>query len=204
MARYTGPKCRLCRREGVKLFLKGARCESEKCAITRRHQAPGQKGNPRKRKASGYSLQLREKQKVKRIYGILEKQFGNYMKKALNEKEVTGQALMKLLETRLDNVVYRVGMVASRAQARQFIRFGYFKVNGKLVTIPSYQVSAGDIIEAANKEKISAKEMIKIPDWLKFDSEALKVEILEPKEEESFRDSDLEINTQLIVEYYSR
>src|SRR3990167_3415533 len=163
MARYIGPKCRLCRREGIKLFLKGARCESEKCAITRRMQAPGQHGAGRKRRPTGYALQLREKQKAKRIYGVLEKQFANLVKEALRKKGVTGEALMQLLEGRLDSVVYRSGLAASRAQARQFIRFGYYAVNGKVVTFPSYELKPLDEVTSVNPDKISVREVIKVP-----------------------------------------
>jgi small subunit ribosomal protein S4 len=144
MARYTGPKCRLCRREGVKLYLKGARCESEKCAVAKRRQAPGQHGTSRKR-LSSYGTQLREKQKAKRIYGVLEKQFKNYVKSALRHRGVTGEVLMQLLETRLDSIVYRAGFATSRAQARQFVRSNYFTVNGKVVNVPSYKVRGGDV-----------------------------------------------------------
>src|SRR5260221_8229849 len=143
MARYTGAVCRLCRREGMKLFLKGAKCFSEKCAIEKRNFAPGQHGKDRKAKIVGYGLQLREKQKTKRMYFTLEKQFRNYFEKATRAKGVTGEALLQQLERRLDNVVYRLGFAVARRQARQLVRHGHIEVNGRKVDIPSYQVSTG-------------------------------------------------------------
>src|SRR3954462_1907842 len=154
MARYTGPVCRLCRREGMKLFLKGAKCFSEKCPVEKRNFAPGQHGKDRKAKVVGYGLQLREKQKAKRIYFTLEKQFRNYYEKAARAQGVTGERLLQQLERRLDNVAYRLGFATSRRQARQLVRHGHIHVNGKKVNIPSYQVSVGDevaIKEASNK-----------------------------------------------------
>lgn len=204
MARYTGPKCRLCRREGVKLFLKGARCESEKCALTRRAQAPGQHGTQRKRKASGYAIQLREKQKAKRIYGILEKQFSNYVSKAVKEKKVTGEALMQMLEARLDSIVYRGGFCASRAQARQFIRFGYYLVNGKTVTTPSYLVNEGDVVTIAKPEKIAVREAIKFPEWLSYSKDEGKLQVLSLPTLAQLEAQNYDVNPQLIVEFYSR
>ncbi len=207
MARYTGPKCRLCRREGVKLFLKGARCESEKCALSRRQQAPGQHGNVRKRRrggSNGYELQLREKQKAKRIYGILEKQFAGYVKKALSMKEVTSESLMQTLEARLDSVVYRVGFAASRAQARQFIRFGYFAVNGRAVTTPSYLVKASDIVSILKPEHVSLREGVAIPEWFAFDTAKKTVVITSIPTLSQLEAIRSEVNPQLIVEYYSR
>ena len=144
MARYTGPVCRLCRREGMKLFLKGAKCFSEKCPVEKRNFAPGQHGKDRKAKVVGYGLQLREKQKAKRIYFTLEKQFRNYFEKASAKKGVTGEALLQQLERRLDNVVYRMGFASSRRQARQLVRHGHVAVNGRKVNIPSFQVSLGN------------------------------------------------------------
>src|SRR5437868_14611192 len=146
MARYIGPVCRLCRREGMKLFLKGQRCFTEKCAIEKRNFAPGQHGKDRKAKIVGYGLQLREKQKAKRIYFTLEKQFRNYFEKAARAQGVTGDILLQQLERRLDNVAYRMGIATSRRQARQLVRHGHVAVNGKKVNIPSYQVSVGDEI----------------------------------------------------------
>ncbi len=203
MARTTGPKCRLCRREGVKLYLKGSRCESEKCAMNRKAYAPGQHGNSRRqrRSATGYGSQLREKQKLKRIYGVLEHQFRRYVDNALATKGVSGQILMQTLETRLDNMVYKSGFAVSRAQARQFIRSGFFTVNGKQVTIPSYQVAVGDIIKPVSFDKIHLREGFVLPEWLsanvkeryvKFDKMPLLDDLAE------------NINVQLIIEYYSR
>src|SRR5574342_877577 len=146
MARYTGPVCRLCRREGMKLFLKGERCYSEKCAIEKRNFAPGQHGKTRKAKLAGYGLQLREKQKVKRIYGVLEDQFRRYFEAAERTRGITGELLLQLLERRLDNVVYRLELATSRPQARQLVRHGHFLVNGRKVDIPSFSVRAGDAI----------------------------------------------------------
>ena len=146
MARYVGPVCRLCRREGMKLFLKGERCYTEKCAIEKRNLPPGQHGKARKAKLAGYGLQLREKQKVKRIYGVLENQFRRYFEAAERQRGITGETLLQLLERRLDNVCYRLGLSTSRAQARQLVRHGHFLVNGKKVDIPSFSVRAGDVV----------------------------------------------------------
>src|SRR6187401_3413284 len=146
MARYSGPVCRLCRREGMKLFLKGERCYTEKCAIEKRNFAPGQHGKTRKSKLQGYGVQLREKQKVKRIYGVLEDQFRLYFQQAERTRGITGETLLQLLERRLDNAVYRLGFATSRPQARQLVRHGHFQVNGKKVDIPSYSVREGDTI----------------------------------------------------------
>src|SRR6187200_3695024 len=146
MARYIGPVCRLCRREGMKLFLKGERCYTDKCAIEKRNVPPGQHGRARKAKMVGYGVQLREKQKVKRAYGVLESQFRRYFEAADRQKGVTGELLLQMLERRLDNVVYRLGFATSRAQARQLVRHGHFTVNGKKVDIPSYSVRAGDTV----------------------------------------------------------
>ena len=152
MARYTGPVCRLCRREGVKLYLKGDRCYSSKCAIERRGYPPGQHGQMR-RKASEYGLQLREKQKARRIYGVLERQFRSYYEEAVRQKGVTGENLLRLLESRLDNVIYRMGFAPSRPQARQIVRYGHVEVNGKRVTIPSYLVKEKDVIAIREKSR---------------------------------------------------
>src|SRR6059058_4205174 len=153
MARYTGAVCRLCRREGMKLFLKGARCFSEKCAIEKRNFAPGQHGKDRKAKIVGYGLQLREKQKTKRIYFTLEKQFRNYFEKAARSQGVTGELLLQQLERRVDNVAYRMGFAISRRQARQLVRHGHVAVNGRKVNIPSYQVAVGEEIAVRDKSK---------------------------------------------------
>ncbi len=209
MARYTGPVCRLCRRERMKLFLKGDRCFKEKCGIERRGYPPGQHGNRRGRRTLGYGLQLREKQKVKRIYGVLEKQFRLYFKEADRRKGITGENLLVLLETRLDNVVYNLGFGSSRAQARQLVRHGHVKVNGKRVTIPSYQVRAEEAVEI--KEASRKNDFIKasvetargrgVPDWLQLESENFSGKVLRMPNREDIK---LPIQEQLIVELYSR
>ena len=208
MARYTGPVCRLCRRENCKLFLKGDRCFSEKCAVTRRGTPPGQHGQGR-RKVSEYGLQLREKQKTRRAYGILESQFRKYYEKAAREKGVTGDNMLRLLEQRLDNVAFRLGFGDSRAQARQMILHGHIRVNGKKVDIPSDQVSIGDVITVKAKskdvpvfselrEKGSAKPVAK---WLELDAEKLEGKVVALPQRD---DIDLEIAEHMIVEYYSK
>jgi small subunit ribosomal protein S4 len=209
MARYTGAVCRLCRREGMKLFLKGAKCFSEKCPVEKRNFAPGQHGKDRKAKIVGYGLQLREKQKTKRIYFTLEKQFRNYFEKAARAQGVTGDILLQQLERRLDNVAYRMGIATSRRQARQLVRHGHVLVNGKKVNIPSYQVSVGD--EIAVREKSTKLVVIEgatefsshqtAPNWLAIDREKRtgKINSL-PKRE----DINLPVNEQLIVELYSK
>ena len=209
MARYTGPVCRLCRREGTKLFLKGQRCFTEKCAIEKRNFAPGQHGKDRKAKVVGYGLQLREKQKAKRIYFTLEKQFRNYFEKAARSQGVTGDLLLQQLERRLDNVAYRLGFATSRRQARQIVRHGHVTVNGKKVDIPSYQVSVGDEIAVRERSrKLGVIEGARdfagsqtTPSWLVVDREQLsgRVQAL-PKRE----DVQLPVNEQLIVELYSK
>lgn len=200
MSRYTGPKCRLCRREGVKLYLKGTRCESEKCAVAKRQQAPGQHGNVRKR-FSIYGSQLREKQKAKRIYGILESQFRKYVDESMQSKGVTGEQLVRKLEFRLDNMVYRCGFATSRAQARQFVRRNLFTVNGKALDIPSAQLKVGDIIKPTDFNKIMPREGFILPDWLSanIQDKYVKIERL-PLDE----DLPAEFNVQMIVEFYSR
>ena len=209
MARYTGPVCRLCRREGMKLFLKGAKCFSEKCPVEKRNFAPGQHGKDRKAKVVGYGLQLREKQKAKRIYFTLEKQFRNYFEKASAKKGVTGEALLQQLERRLDNVVYRMGFASSRRQSRQLVRHGHVSVNGRKVNIPSFQVSAGNEVAVRERSRElvviqSAKEFTShqpSPNWLEVDRDALKGRVTAlPKRE----DINLPINEQLIVELYSK
>src|SRR5476651_2520322 len=176
MARYIGPVCRLCRREAMKLFLKGERCYTEKCAIEKRNFPPGQHGKTRKAKLAGYGLQLREKQKVKRIYGVLEDQFRGYFEAAERARGITGVTLLQLLEQRLDNVIYRLGLSTSRPQARQLVRHGHFLVNGKKVDIPSYSVKQGDVITVLSRTQKNptlehAIEEVKgrgIPEWLSF------------------------------------
>ena len=206
MAKYTDAKCRQCRREGCKLFLKGERCTSGKCAMDRRPVVPGQHGAARK-KISEYGLQLREKQKVRNAYGILERQFSNYYEKATRSKQQTGLALLQMLELRLDNVAYRMGLGSSRAEARQRVGQNHITVNGKKVNIPSYQVKVGDII--AVKESSQSLEMFKalkelkivMPKWLEFNTETLTGKIVALPERD---DIDLNIKENLIVEFYSR
>lgn len=208
MARYTGAVCRLCRREGDKLFLKGERCYSAKCAMERRPYAPGQHGN-RRAKISEYGLQLRTKQKAKRIYGVLETQFRNYYDKAAHQKGITGENLLILLEMRLDNVAYRAGLGRSRTEARQIVRHNHVLVNGKKVNIPSYQVSVGDVITVKEKSQSSAgiKTIIEttasraIPEWLDADLENFTVKIAEKPSRDMIQ---IPVEETLIVELYSK
>ncbi len=208
MARYTDASCRLCRREGQKLFLKGTRCYTDKCAVARRAQAPGQHGT-KKKKLSEYGVQLREKQKAKVFYGVLESQFRKYFEMAANKKGITGENLLQILELRLDNVVYRMGLGTSRAEARQIVRHGHIAVNGKKVNIPSYLVSKEDIISlresSMNDEKF--KTIMEqtagrtVPAWLDFNADQKKATVVElPKRE----DIDLPVQEHLIVELYSK
>ena len=209
MARYVGPVCRLCRREGMKLFLKGERCYGEKCAIERRNVPPGEHGKGRKAKLLGYGLQLREKQKVKRMYGVLERQFRRYFEAADRKKGVTGETLLQLLEQRLDNVVYRLGFATSRPQARQLVRHGHFTVNGKRADIPSYSVRAGDLVAVRsgsikNQVIVYAAEEVKvrgIPEWLELDVEKLTGRLAAVPTREQL---NLPVQEQLIVELYSK
>ncbi|OGC56376.1 hypothetical protein A3H26_00345 [candidate division WWE3 bacterium RIFCSPLOWO2_12_FULL_36_10] len=202
MARYIGPKCRLCRREGEKLYLKGARCESEKCAVTKKRQSPGMHGNSRSRnRISPYGLQFREKQKAKRIYGLLEKQFGSYVNVAMKSKGVTGQQLMQKLETRFDNMVYRSGFAVSRGQARQLIRIGRFMVNNKVYNSPSMELRAGDIIKPVEFDKLQLREGFLLPDWL---SANIKDKFVKFERLPKIDDLSENINLQLIVEFYTR
>ena len=208
MARYTGAVCRLCRREGQKLFLKGERCYTDKCGLTRRAYAPGQHGQGRK-KLSGYGLQLREKQKARRYYGVLEGQFRHYFELANKKAGVTGENLLAILESRLDNVVYRLGFGTSRPEARQLVRHGHFTVNGQKVNIPSYLVKVGDVI--AIKEESKSSEKIKnvieitasrvVPKWLDLDNNTLTGKVVAVAERE---DIDLPLEEHLIVELYSK
>ena len=209
MARYTDPVCRLCRREGMKLFLKGAKCFSDKCPIEKRNFAPGQHGKDRKAKIVGYGLQLREKQKAKRIYFTQEGQFRNYFEKAARTKGVTGFVLLQQLERRLDNVVYRLGFGASRRQARQLVRHGHVQVDGRKVNIPSYEVNVGEEIAIRQGSlKLAILETSKdfashqnAPTWLEIDRDNYKGKVLSlPKRE----DINLPVNEQLIVELYSK
>ena len=208
MARYTGPSCRLCRRENTELFLKGDRCYTDKCAIKRRNYPPGQHGQGRS-KTSDYGVQLREKQKVKRMYGLLEKQFRGYFERADRMKGVTGTNLLTLLERRLDNVVYRLGFASSRAESRQLVSHGHFTLNGRKATIPSMQVKTGDRLELREKsqkvaqinESLDAVVRRGIPQWLELERDAFKgtVKVLPVRE-----DITTPIQEQLIVELYSK
>jgi small subunit ribosomal protein S4 len=208
MARYTGSVCRLCRREGAKLFLKGTRCYTKKCAFERRPSPPGQHA-VRRRKVGDYGLQLREKQKVRRVYGVLERQFRNYFLQADTHTGVTGEQLLRTLELRLDNVVYRLGFASSRAQARQLVNHGHFAVNGRATNIPSYQLRPGDRVEVRETSRARApfkvvKETIRShqpPEWLGLDAANLAGTITEPPRRDQM---PLDLNEQLVVEYYSR
>jgi small subunit ribosomal protein S4 len=207
MARYIGPVCRLCRREGMKLFLKGERCYTEKCAIEKRNLPPGQHGKLRKAKLVGYGLQLREKQKVKRIYGVLENQFRRYFETAERTRGITGETLLQLLERRLDNVIYRLGLATSRAQARQLVRHGHFLVNGRRVNIPSYQVRPNDVISL--KQGSPAEQVVRdatdltasVAPWLQADHDGLTGKILKAPERAEI---DTPVQESLIVELYSK
>jgi small subunit ribosomal protein S4 len=208
MARNLEPKCRQCRREGMKLYLKGDRCYTDKCGIARRQAAPGQHGTSR-RKLSEYGLQLREKQKVRRIYGVLEKQFSNYFDIAEKAKGITGENLLQILERRLDNVVYRLGFASSRAQARQFVRHGHITVDGKKVNIPSYLTDVGQTIAVKNKSATGMDHFKALREgtgravvpWLQVDYEKLEGSLVALP---SRQDIDIEIQEHLIVELYSR
>ena len=208
MARYKDEQCRICRREGQKLFLKGARCYSDKCSISRRNYAPGQHGQKRA-KLSEYGTQLREKQKTKSYYGVGEKQFRGYFEMASNKKGITGENLLQILESRLDNVVYRLGFGASRAQARQLVNHGQFAVNGQRVDIPSYLVKAGDVItvrenkkeNGAIKANIEANSARPVPAWLELNNETLSGKVVRLASRE---DVDIPVEEHLIVELYSK
>ena len=207
MARYTGPACRLCRREKMKLFLKGPKCDSMKCPIERRPYPPGEHGRGRIRE-SEYLLQLREKQKARRIYGVLEKQFRNMYAEANRQDGITGETLLRMLEQRLDNVVYRAGWAASRAQARQFVRHGHVNVNGRRVTIPSYQVRKGDTIDVREKSRsmIVVRHNVdtidrRVPPWLEKSGEGLVVTVRDLPLREHI---DVPVRESLIVELYSK
>ena len=208
MERYTDEQCRICRREGQKLFLKGSRCYSDKCSISRRNYAPGQHGQKRA-KLSEYGTQLREKQKTKSYYGVGEKQFRGYFEMASNKKGITGENLLQILESRLDNVVYRLGFGASRAQARQLVNHGQFAVNGQRVDIPSYLVKAGDVItvrenkkeNGAIKANIEANSARPVPAWLELNNETLSGKVVRLASRE---DVDIPVEEHLIVELYSK
>lgn len=213
MARYNGPVCKLCRREGEKLFLKGSRCLSPKCSFDRRSYPPGQHGREaqyRRGRASDYNRQLREKQKVRRIYGIMERQFRRYFRVALQRSGLTGSNLLSILETRLDNVVYRLGLAESRAHARQLVAHGHLAVNGRRTNIPSFLVSPGDVITVREGSRSRTyfrdlrqvlEDRPPIPEWLSLDAAQIEGSILRNPER---TDIDLTVNEQLIVEYYSR
>jgi small subunit ribosomal protein S4 len=210
LARYRGPVCRLCRREGMKLFLKGERCHSEKCAIEKRNFVPGQHGKDRKAKLVGYGLQLREKQKTRRIYGVLESQFRIGFEKAAHMKGITGENLLSGLERRLDSVIYRMGFGTSRAQSRQIVRHGHIQVNGRKVDIPSFQVKPNDEVAVREASRnhpaiLAARDATAhapAPSWMDVDREALKAKVISfPKRDELVQ---IPINEQLIVELYSK
>ena len=208
MARYKDEQCRICRREGQKLFLKGCRCYSDKCSVTRRNYAPGQHGQ-KKAKLSEYGTQLREKQKTRSYYGVGEKQFRKYFAMASNKKGITGENLLQILESRLDNVVYRLGYGVSRAEARQMVNHGQFEVNGKKVNIPSYLVKAGDVITVREikqdnstiKANMEANSVRPLPEWLEVDREKMSGKVIRLANRE---DIDLPVEEHLIVELYSK
>jgi small subunit ribosomal protein S4 len=209
MAVYQDAKCRLCRRAGMKLFLKGQRCFTDKCAIERRAYAPGEHGKSRRVKETNYGVQLREKQKARRIYGVLEQQFRNYFTKAAESKGVTGEALLQMLERRLDNIVFRLGLAANRSQARQLVRHRHFQVNGRTVDIPSFLVKAGDEVQVREKSKkltvilnsLEARKGQNAPEWLELNTERLSGRVLNIPIRESI---PTPVNEQLIVELYSK
>lgn len=211
MARYTGPVCKLCRREGEKLFLKGERCLTSKCALERRPYAPGMHGRRRRyrRKPSDYGLQLREKQKARRIYGVLERQFRRYFKDAERRKGLTGENLLQILESRLDNVVYRLGFAKSRSQARQLVQHGHFDVNRKRTNIPSFLVKPGDEIVVRERSKklayfkglIKEMERVTAPEWMSLDARTMSGQVLSLPSREQI---GVPLNAPLIIEYYSR
>ena len=210
MARYIGPVCRQCRREGMKLFLKGERCHSEKCAIERRNFVPGQHGKDRKAKIVGYGLQLREKQKVRRVYGVLESQFRTTYEKDATQKGITGENLMSALERRLDSVIYRMGFGTSRAQARQVVRHGHVEVNGRKCNIPSAQVKVGDVVSVRETSKNNASVLAArdatahapAPNWIDVDRDGLKGRITGLPQRSDL--VQIQMNEQLIVELYSK
>src|SRR2546430_1834041 len=207
MANYSGPVCRFCRREGAKLYLKGERCYTPKCAIERRAFAPGMHGQARKRKTSDYGLQLRAKQKARRIYGLLEKQFRNYFNEASNEPGVTGINLLRHLELRLDNIVYRLGLGASRKQARQLVGHRHFEVNGRTVNIPAFKVKVGDEIKVRHGDStviafaLEASRVRTVPSWLAFNEQEKSGKVLALPERDEM---EMGVEEHLIVEFYSR
>ena len=209
MAVYHDARCRLCRREGMKLFLKGARCLTDKCAFERRGYAPGEHGKSRRVKETDYGTQLREKQKARRIYGVLERQFRNYFEKAARSKGVTGEVLLQMLERRLDNVVYRLGFASNRAQARQLVRHGHFMVNGRVVDIPSFLTRVGDTVQVRDKSRqlvviqgaLESRKGSTSPQWLDLKTDAMSGRVLSVPTRDSI---PTPINEQLIVELYSK
>jgi small subunit ribosomal protein S4 len=209
MAKYSGPVCRLCRREDTKLFLKGDRCYTDKCGYERRAYAPGQHGQARRRKQSNYGTQLREKQKVKRIYGLAERQFRGYYYKAIRMKGVAGENLLQLLERRLDNVIYRLGFASDHAEARQLVRHGHFEINGKKVNIPSFLCRSTDVITVREKsrkitrvlESLGAVDRRGVPKWLQLDKDGFQGKLVALPSRE---DLTMPIREQLIVELYSK
>jgi small subunit ribosomal protein S4 len=209
MARYLDGKCRQCRREGIRLYLKGDRCYTDKCAIERRAYAPGEHGQSRRPKVSPYAQQLREKQKARRIYGVMEQQFRKYFHWAEKRKGVTGEILLQLLETRLDNVIYRLGVAGSRNAARQLVRHGHVRVNGRKVNIPSYGLRPGDVIAVAEKsrelayikETVSNRRRTEMQDWLEFDEKAMTGKLVAVPSREQI---PVPLQEQLIVELYSK
>ena len=206
MGRYTGAVCKLCRREGMKLFLKGARCLGPKCGVEHRAYPPGQHGQGRK-KVSDYGHQLREKQKTKRFYGVYEKQFRHYYDQAARQRGVTGEGMLQFLETRLDNIIFRSGLVASRPEARQLVTHRHFLVNGQVVNVPSFQVKPGMVIEvrerSRNRESFQRTGTLRrAPGWLSVDTEAKRIQLLSVPTREEMELP--EMHEQLVVEYYSR
>ncbi|MBD3393741.1 MAG: 30S ribosomal protein S4 [Chitinivibrionales bacterium] len=207
MAVYHGPSCKLCRREGHKLMLKGERCKTEKCAMERRPYPPGMRMSRRRRSTSEYNLQLREKQKIKRIYGLMEKQFRLYFRRAAKQEGVTGENLLRMLECRLENVIYRMGFAASRSAARQLLRHNHFLVNNKKVNIPSYQVREGDVVQVKEKSKSlhaihdSLRTMRDMPEWLDLDKVKLSGKVVRVPDRGAI---PVDVQEQLVVELYSK
>ena len=207
MAVYHGPRCRLCRREGVKLMLRGERCRSEKCAVERRPYPPGMRMTKRRRSTSEYNAQLREKQKMRRIYGILERQFHQYFKKASKSTGVTGEMLLRMLEMRIDNIVYRIGFAPSRSAARLFVLHNHFRINGKNVNVPSYQLKEGDVVTVREKSKnlevihSALKAAKDVPEWLSVDKVQLSGTVVRLP---ARADIPVTVQEQLVVELYSK
>jgi small subunit ribosomal protein S4 len=207
MAVYHGPRCRQCRREGVKLLLKGERCKTEKCAVERRPIPPGMKSGRRRRTSSEYNSQLREKQKIRRMYGVLEKQFRLYFAKAAHAEGVTGENLLRLLEMRLDNIIYRMGLAPSRSSARQLVLHNHFTINDRKINIPSCQLKEGDVIQVKEKSKnlgiihSTLKSVKDLPDWLEIDKVKLTGKVVRVPDRASM---PVDVNERLVVELYSK